>query len=82
MTSSYSKAEKDVGIVSGLLVVFAVIVYLLSRISAFFYEVKEVIVAFAVFTVIGYVALVLGGACVSKSLSSTQKLNNEKSYGG
>ncbi len=82
VTSSYLKAEKDVGIVSGLLVVFAVIVYLLSRISAFFYEVKEVIVAFAVFTVIGYVALVLGGACVSKSLSSTQKLNNEKYYGG
>ena len=82
MTSSYSKAEKDVGIVSGLLVAFAVIIYFLSKISVFFYEVKEVIASSAVFTVIGYVSLVLCGACVSKSLASTQKLNDEKYYGG
>ena len=82
VTDSYSLAEKDTVITVVLLVGIAIVIYLLSRLSAVFLDLKEMIVSFAVFALIGYLTIVLGGACITKSLASTQSLSNEKYYGG
>ena len=82
VSEAYGRSERRGAVALCVLLGLTCLAYLASLVIPGAIDLKQVMVAFAAYIVIGYVTTVLGGACVSKSFASTKSLTSEKMYGG
>ena len=79
---AFSVAEKRGGLLLASLVIVTVAADLLSLAFTKLNPLYEVLLTASLLAVAGYICVILGSACIIKSIASTRKLNDEKLYGG
>lgn len=82
VTEAFKKTEKKGAVALCILVVLTVLVYLFTLLLPTLHDLQEVMFALTMYMIIGYITVILGGACISKSLASTKPFNSERLYGG
>ncbi len=79
---TFSAAEKRGAVLLAVLIAVTAVIDILSYTVSWLYPLYEVLLTASLFAAAGYVCMILGSACLIKSMASTRKLNDEKLYGG
>ncbi|MBR4797807.1 MAG: hypothetical protein IKX27_06820 [Oscillospiraceae bacterium] len=78
----FSSAEKRGALLLAALIIVTIAADLLSYAVTGLLPMYEALLAVSLFAAAGFVCVILGSACIIKSMASTRKLNDEKLYGG